>query len=58
MTFSPTETTQFVDVVVNDDTFLEESENFIALLSLPPASSGVILGDMRATATIEDNDSE
>lgn len=56
VTFSPTETEQFVDVVIMDDRLLEDSEDFFGVLSLQPGSIGVSLGVDRTTVTIQDND--
>ena len=60
VSFDPSqlEQTVFVDVLVNDDQLLEGEEQFFGVLSLPAGSTGVVLGEDRATATIQDNDGE
>ena len=56
--FSAGDTEQSVEVMLADDTVVEETEEFQATLSLPVGSSGVVLGSATvATATIEDDDS-
>ena len=45
--------------MIVDDSVLEGDEVFVAVLSLQPGSSGVVLGAANeATATIEDDDSK
>ena len=58
VTFAPNESQKTVDVEITNDDIREEDENFFGVLSLPPGSQGVELGQERATATIEDDDSE
>ena len=55
--FAAGETEQFVEVAIEDDNVLEDSEAFEAVLSLPAGSTGVVLGPAsQATATIDDDD--
>ena len=57
VTFQPSETQRQVQVVIEDDDILENTEDFTGLLSLPASSDGVALGSATtATATIIDND--
>ena len=55
--FAAGETEQFVEVAIEDDNVFEESEAFMAVLSLPVGSTGVVLDSAsQATAIIEDDD--
>ena len=56
--FAAGETEQFVEVAIEDDNVLENSEAFMAVLSLPVGSTGVVLDSTssQATAIIEDDD--
>ena len=55
--FTAGETEQFVEVAIEDDNVLENSETFMAVLSLPVGSTGVVLDSTssQATAIIEDD---
>ena len=56
--FGVGETEQFVEVgIENDDVYENELEEFEAVLTLPPGSSGVLLGQQsQAMASIQDDD--
>ena len=56
--FAAGETEQFVEVAIEDDNVLEDGEAFMAVLSLPVGSTGVVLDStsLQATAIIEDDD--
>ncbi len=57
VTFQPSETQREIQVPIEDDDVLENTENFTGLLSLPTGSEGVALGSATtATATILDDD--
>ena len=52
--FGPSDETQIVQVMVNNDGIAEAVEVFLGRLSLPSGSSGVAISDGDATATITD----
>ena len=52
--FGPSDETQIVQVMVNNDSIAEAVEVFLGSLSLPSGSSGVAISDGDATATITD----
>ena len=54
VTFGPSDETQVVQVMVNNDGIAEAVEAFFGNLSLPVSSSGVAISDGLATATITD----
>ena len=53
-TFDPSDETQIVQVMVNNDNIAEAIEMFFGSLSLPVGSSGVAISGGDATATITD----
>ena len=52
--FGPSDETQIVRVMVNNDSIAEAIEMFFGSLSLPAGSSGVAISGGDATATITD----
>ena len=52
--FGPSDETQIVEVMVNNDNIAETVEMFLGRLSLPDGSSGVAISTGEATATITD----
>ena len=50
--FGPSDETQIVQVMVNNDSIAEEVEMFLGRLSLPVGSSGVNISNGDATAVI------
>ena len=54
VTFGPSDETQIVQVIVNNDSIAEAVEMFLGRLSLPSDSSGVTVSGGDATATITD----
>ena len=54
VTFGPSDETQIVQVMVNNDNIAEAVEMFLGRLSLPSGSSGVAISGGDATATITD----
>ena len=54
--FGPSDETQIVQVMVNNDSIAEEVEMFLGRLSLPSGSSGVAISVGDATANITDSD--
>ena len=52
VTFGPSDETQVVQVMVNNDSIAEEVEMFLGRLSLPVDSSGVTISNGDATAVI------
>ena len=52
VTFGPSDETQVVQVMVNNDSIAEAVEMFLGRLSLPSGSSGVAISGGDATATI------
>ena len=54
VTFDPSDETQIVQVMVNNDSIAETVEMFLGRLSLPDGSSGVVISSGDATATITD----
>ena len=58
MSFSPGVTTQLVSVQTMSDALVEGNEQFDGLLTLLPGSERILLGDDRAMATIQDNNSK
>ena len=53
VTFSPQETVAQAQVPITDDSIVEDTEHFTALLST--SDQNVVIGDDTATITIEDN---
>ena len=50
--FGPSDETQIVQVMVNNDSIVEAVEMFLGRLSLPVDSSGVTINNRDATAVI------
>ena len=61
MTFNPTDVIQCTEIDTSPDTILENTERFIAILTLPPTTinTGVTRGDRtQAPVSILDDDSK